>query len=183
MVWSKIVERINAKRTTANQTNRTAVSGPDFFGFGITEVAELIAKLPGTNKNSIKGEKKTEKKKKGNQKETRKKTEKTNQKKKRDKNCENKKRTENKSEKFEKKTSKKENTDLREKIINNLCFFQELNNVHSMADQEENKRLIKKKLKKTRKILVCFSFFVLFLFSIHFFLDTPVSLLNGFFLL
>lgn len=43
--WTKILERINDKRN--EKSKRTSVSGPEYFGFGIDIVAELIAKMPG----------------------------------------------------------------------------------------------------------------------------------------
>jgi len=49
MVWTKIVERINVKKGKTEGTTKIAVSGPDLFGFGIVEIAELISKLPGSN--------------------------------------------------------------------------------------------------------------------------------------
>jgi SNF2 family DNA or RNA helicase len=43
--WTKILERINDKRN--EKSKRTSVSGPEYFGFGIDIVAELISKMPG----------------------------------------------------------------------------------------------------------------------------------------
>lgn len=44
--WTKILERINEKKHAKEKAKRTSVSGPEYFGFGIDVVAELIAKLP-----------------------------------------------------------------------------------------------------------------------------------------
>jgi len=43
-----MLERINTKRTS--DTKRSSVSGPEYFGFGLHQVAELISKLPGADK-------------------------------------------------------------------------------------------------------------------------------------
>uniref|UniRef100_A0A6B2KW73 Uncharacterized protein n=1 Tax=Arcella intermedia TaxID=1963864 RepID=A0A6B2KW73_9EUKA len=43
--WKQILDRINSKRP--DEQKRTSVSGPDYFGFGIPQIAELIAQLPG----------------------------------------------------------------------------------------------------------------------------------------
>jgi len=46
--WKQILERINTKKTS--DTKRSSVSGPEYFGFGLHQVAELISKLPGAEK-------------------------------------------------------------------------------------------------------------------------------------
>jgi len=46
--WKQILERINTKKTS--DTKRSSVSGPEYFGFGLHQVAELISKLPGSEK-------------------------------------------------------------------------------------------------------------------------------------
>eukprot|EP01125_Pyxidicula_operculata_P004888 TRINITY_DN1811_c0_g3_i2.p1 TRINITY_DN1811_c0_g3~~TRINITY_DN1811_c0_g3_i2.p1 ORF type:complete len:1367 (+),score=527.34 TRINITY_DN1811_c0_g3_i2:253-4101(+) len=46
--WKQIIDRINSKRN--DDSKRTSVSGPEYFGFGLPQIIELISQLPGAEK-------------------------------------------------------------------------------------------------------------------------------------